>query len=75
MPTQDDIANRMIASMVLNDNFRTGNLADVQWSSVCEFCGVPLTPHMADADLIVEYAGYRFCSDGCVENWVDLQDL
>ena len=44
---------------------------EVMERDTCKNCGALVYGHIADTGLVVNYGGYKFCSDACVENWVD----
>ena len=39
----------------------------------CKNCAESVTGHIADAGLVIDYAGHKFCCVVCLENWVDEQ--
>ena len=46
---------------------------EVMERDTCKNCGAAVIGAIADAGLVIEYAGFKFCCDACVENWVDAQ--
>jgi hypothetical protein len=65
----DELAAAIIDGDI--DNARIMAAAIREKRETCKNCGVLVTGHIADAGLVIEYAGYKFCSEICLNNWVD----